>query len=454
MKLRPYQEQSVRDIFKAWKKHRRVLYTLATGGGKTVIAAKVIQQLVRSGKIILILAHRRELIRQMRDKLIELEIDADDIGIIMSGFESNAFAPIQVASIDTLRNRKVPYSDVVVIDEAHRTGANTYQQILSWCQNANILGLTATPRREDGKALGDSYDVIVEGPKPSELIKQNAIVAPRIFTKIDGESVNLRGVRKVNGDYAATELSKRLNTKRQRGDVVEHVRKRAQGRATVVFACDVEHAKALVRDFKRAKVKAELLLGETDKETRDALIGPKGKLARGVVQVIVTVMVVSEGWDLPLVKCAVLARPTTSLTLFLQQAGRILRPYKGITPIILDHYGNVLQPKFGFPDEDRTWSLDAEEKNGVGAAPVKQCPEEHCGAVCPASCMQCPECGYDFEVKRRQAEKEAGELMELTRQALEARRQQEISRFFKESAKAGLRDWMNQKIEHRLSKVA
>lgn len=439
MKLRPYQRKGVRDIFAAWKKHRRVLYSLVTAGGKTVVAARVIQISLRSGKRVLALAHRRELILQMADKLIADGVPAEDVGVIMAGHEPKPDARVQVASIDTLRNRTAPKADVIVIDEAHRTGANTYQTILSWYPKAKVLGITATPKREDGKALGDSFDVLVHGPKPSAMVKGGFILSPRVFTKIDRGSVDLRGVGRAKGDFIASQLSKRINTKQQRGDIVEHVIKRAGKRATVVFACDVKHAKDLLKAFKRAGVNAGLLLGETDKTERERLLHPvTGDIVTGKVQVLVTVMVVSEGWDLPIVKCAVLARPTESLVLFLQQAGRILRPYKNVTPIILDHYGNILRPGFGFPDQDRPWSLDGDEKSiGSGAAPVKECQNPECEAVVPAGAAECPECGYSFERARKKLEKEQADLVELKKRDYEAAMSNKIARIYEETKKLG-----------------
>lgn len=408
LRLRPYQIRSIAAVYRAWEQYRRVLYVLPTGGGKTVVAARIAQRSRMGRGDVLFLAHRLELIDQAVTRLVHDGIAPNTIGVIRADdARINPTATIQIASIDTLRNRTRPNADLVIIDEAHRAAANSYATILSWYPRARVLGLTATPVRFDGRPLRDAFDVIVQGATPSELIRGGFILRPKIWTK-PGQVIDLTGVRRSNGDYDLHQLGQRVNTRELVGDIVQEWIKHAAGRPTVAFCVTKAHAERVTRAFRSASVPAETLLGETDTTARRGLLGPKGTLARGTIKVAATCMVVSEGWDLPAVKCAILARPTRSLTLYLQQAGRILRPHGTFTPLILDHSGNALV--HGIPTADREWSLDARVERGSGTAPVKCCGA--CGAVVAAGCATCSECGGDFD-RRREVDEASGDLVDL-----------------------------------------
>ena len=148
------------------------LVVAPTGAGKTVIVAEVIR--LAENKFILVLAHRRELIHQMRDKLADHGVTA---GVILAGEPMNQMARVQVASVQTLWSRCVlgktdlPPADIVVIDEAHHVRARTYRKIIELYPDANIIGLTATPCRKDGRGLGGTFSTMIETPQIEELIK-------------------------------------------------------------------------------------------------------------------------------------------------------------------------------------------------------------------------------------------------------------------------------------------
>lgn len=413
-RLRGYQRDDVRGIFKAWKALRAIVYVLPTAGGKTVVAARVIQQETRAGKRVLFMAHRRELIEQAREQLIEDGVDAGDIGIIMAGQASQPDRPVQIASVQTLVRRKAPKSDVVVIDEAHHATAKSYGKILSWYPDAKVLGLTATPHRMNGRPLCDVFEDIVEGAKPSVLLAGGWLLKPRVFTKKHGKLVELRKIRIVGGDYDQGQLAKRVNRRESNGDMVEHWQEIAGGRRTIGYAVNVAHAKRMCRVFLDAGIPSEVVTGETSVAERKAILGRGGRLDRGVTKVVWTCMLVTEGWDLPSVKCAILARPTRSTVLYLQMVGRVLRPYEeegGLTmsPIVLDHFGNALV--HGLPHHDREWSLMEKLKPGGGAPPVRRCPE--CGAIVPAFAKVCEECKAEMRAPHAIVERKDKRLVEV-----------------------------------------
>jgi len=157
--LRPYQLEAVERVRKEIRSGAtRVLVVAATGAGKTVLASHIIVRSVAGGRRVLFVAHRRELIDQCYRKLLASGMGESKVGVIMAGDDRrHPRAPVQVASIDTLRNRAKPKADIVIVDEAHRALAKSYRDLADEYPKAIHLGLTATPYRADGKGLGDAY---------------------------------------------------------------------------------------------------------------------------------------------------------------------------------------------------------------------------------------------------------------------------------------------------------
>lgn len=415
--LRAYQTAAIdalRAHIRAGK--RRLLVVLPTGGGKTVIAAAIVLNALARGRRVLFAAHRRELIYQCRAKLLAAGIAESDIGIMMANDPlTNLAAPIQIASVDTLRNRDLPQADLLIIDEAHRSLSNTYLKLIEHytSQGATLLGLTATPYRADGGGLGNVYEHLEVVATPRQLIAEGFIAEPRVFAPSDGP--DLRGVRTRGGDYVESDLLNAMNKSALVGDVVEHWRKHGQGLRTVVFAVTVAHSEAIAERFRAAGVAFEHLDGETPAKERDAILA---RLEAGEIQGVSNVGVLCEGWDMPSVKCCILARPTKSTGLYLQQAGRILRPWCDVRPIILDHAGNALA--HGLPQDDREFSLDTSQKREARKV-TRRCRE--CGAICAQRATACPECGARFERAERDLEENGdGELSEIDPGRIEALR--------------------------------
>ncbi len=178
MILRSYQHESVARIIAAIDP----LVVAPTGSGKTIIASEVIRR--AENKFVLVIAHRRELIHQMRDKLADFGIAA---GVILAGEPMNQMARVQVASVQTLWSRymrgntDLPPADLVVVDEAHHVRARTYRKIVESYPNAKIIGLTATPCRRDGRGLGGTFKTMLETPQVEELIELGYLVKTRVY---------------------------------------------------------------------------------------------------------------------------------------------------------------------------------------------------------------------------------------------------------------------------------
>ena len=426
VELRPYQIEAHRRMRAARKEgHRRILVSAPTGSGKSVLAVAWILGAVAQGLRVLIVAHRKELIDQFYVHLVTAGITP---GILRGDDErTDPTAPVQVGTIQTLSRRDLPPADIVFVDEAHRCPGDSYAQLLSRYPKASVFGLTATPARLDGKPLKEQFDTLVQVASYSQLIDAGAIVAPIVYrAKV---LPNLAKVKRSHGDYDEGELEEACMGVHVIGDVVKSWLERAGGRQTVVYAVGIEHSLALTEEFRAAGVRVAHLDGTTPIPVRDQILVD---LYLGKLQMVCNVGVLTEGWDCPPVKCCVRARPTLSLTLWMQCAGRILRPWNDTTPLLLDHSGNV--ERHFLPHMDREWSLE-----GKVSAP-RDGTKYHLCAYCYAYVdrMPCPLCGHTLERQERKVVKRDGVLEEVKAKidaAVKAQRESDPKRaYFDEKA--------------------
>lgn len=413
--LRPFQSVArgeLRDLIR--QGIRRSLLVAPTGAGKTTIAAALIMGAVERGNRTLFIAHRKELVDQASKRLDDSGVPH---GVIMANhWRDRPHLPVQVGSVQTVVRRDLPWvPDIVIIDEAHRAKGESYLEVLRQCGDPIVIGLTATPIRTDGRGLGGKlFQAMVQCPQIGELIGMGYLVPPITY---GAAQIDLSGIRKTGGDYQIDELEARMNTSALVGDVVEQWRKHASDRTTVVFAVSVKHSKALTAQFQAAGIAAEHLDGNTEKREREAILR---RLAEGHTQVVVNCAVLTEGWDCPVVSCCVIARPTMSLSLYLQMAGRALRAHPGKSNcIILDH-GNCWQ-RHGLVDAHRDWTLDDDPKKKKSAkllteADIKVCPD--CRAVHHPQTLECS-CGYVFSTRRELPKTKPGELVLIDAAAIE-----------------------------------
>ena len=394
---RPYQLRALEKLRAAVRAGaRRVLLVSPTGSGKTFVACESIQASLAAGKRVLVVAHRQELLNQFWSALYQRGITA---GLIRADDErTDPACPVQLASVASLVRRDRPEADVVWIDEAHRTPGESYRRILADYPKAIIIGLTATPCRLDGKPLREHFDLMIEVARYSELIDAGHIVAPRVYAPRRG--VDLSGVKRIAGDYAEGQLEKVMLRPHVIGDVVAEWKEHAENRSTVVFAVGVEHSRALTDSFRAAGIATVHLDAATPEDERAQTLLD---LETGRIRVVSNVGILCEGWDQPRAKCAVLARPTLSMTLHMQTAGRICRPWEGVTPVLLDHAGNV--ERHGLPHEYREWSLDEGTAKRAGRS-FLVCP----GCFAYVEKNPCELCGFERVAAPREVRTEAGKL--------------------------------------------
>lgn len=412
LSLRDYQERTVNAVIAALA--RRPILVAPTGSGKTVMAVALAD---RIGLPTLWLTHRKELVDQAAGHLFAHGLNP---GIIMAGYPPFPLAQVQVASIQTLARRERPPAGLIVIDECHHATADTYRTILDSYPDAAVVGLTATPFRLDGRGLGDLFGEIVVAALPGELCDAGVLHRPKVWAS---KSPDLRGVKVIAGDYQLGALAKRTNTDELNADIVATWQKHAAGRRTVVFAVDIEHSRAIVVAFRQAGVPAEHLDGGASRQERDAILA---RLRSGQTQVVSNCMVLTEGWDLPALQCAILARPTASLNLHLQMVGRVMRACDGKDgAVVLDHAGN--HHVHGLVTRRLNYSLDGSRKVGSDEPlGLRRC--RACGLFFETTRFACPECGWkptpaDAPKRERPDVHGAGHLVEFDDSNFEYRRQ-------------------------------
>jgi len=389
MDLRPYQVEAIEEVrgrFRAGAK--RTLIVLPTGGGKTVVGASIINSAAAKGSRVLFLAHRRELIQQTADKLSRFGVRH---GIIMAGERQALQHPVQVASIQTLARRRdvLKSVDLIFFDEAHHAAAGTYTEVMQWYPNARVVGLTATPWRLDGRGLADVFDAHVIVRTPRQLRDEGFLVPVGGW---EYEAIDTSHARVRAGDYATKDLAEEAAKPRVVGDIVEEWLRHAEGKRTVVFCVSIEVSKLIAAQFKAAGVAAEHVDGEMDAAERDGILR---RLRAGQTRVVCNCNVLTEGFDCPELEVCVLARPTLSVSLYLQMVGRVLRPAEGKTQArIHDHAGCLAT--HGHPFAHRDYSPEETVK---GEREPAQDADTRKRNVCP-SCKSvragypCDNCGF------------------------------------------------------------
>jgi superfamily II DNA or RNA helicase len=418
--LRPYQEEIESDTREAIKQgYRAPLIQCPTGGGKTVTASKIFKGASDKGNRGLFLLPRRELVYQSEQKLQRYGVCP---GIIMAGEPMHYERQIQLASFDTLHARamktqkiELPTAQIVGVDEAHLSVADTRKAIIGKYlgDKSIVFGLTATPARADGKALGDIYDVLVKSWSVRRMMDEGYLVECQYAcpTKPDLAKVRTRG-----GDYVESDLDEAMDQPKLIGDIIDNWCRLASDRRTVVFCVTRKHARHVLEAYLKIGIRAEYVDGETPKRERAEIFR---RVETGATQVLVNVFVATFGLDIPPLNCIVIARPTKSLVLFLQMIGRVLRPvFMDGEPdgkemrlaaiassikkdaLVIDHSGCVSE--HGFVDDDVPWELNFEgttSQKKVAQQKEKKAPKEIICDACKTpfkGTRFCPKCGHQM----------------------------------------------------------
>lgn len=357
MKLRDYQEASLDAIQSAWAEGiNRPVVVLPTGAGKTVCFSGLIERTVAGlrseGKRVLVLAHREELLEQAEAKIKAMMPDVwTSVVKGARGAKTHQFADVIVASVQTLarpkRREAVDRIGLVIVDECHRYASPTYREVLEHygCMDERAtptVGFTATLTRMDG-GLPDVWQSVAYQKKIHWMIKQGYLVHP-VARSIEVPGLNLASTRVTAGDLNARDLANALDDSEAFTAIAEEWCKAASERPTIVFMPDVATCHRMAEAFKGVcGATAEVISGEMGGDARRAAYG---RFSSGETRVLVSCMVLTEGFDAPQTSCVIIGRPTINPGLYIQMVGRGLRlhPESGKTDcLVLDIAGASLK---------------------------------------------------------------------------------------------------------------
>ena len=372
--LRGYQREMLGRINEAWRSCRSVMVQMPTGTGKTVLMSEIIRNEKSS---VLVVAHRRELIEQIRQTLDrrtkeqvfdrrteeQKDIDRRTEGQKDLDRRTEGQNNIIVTSIQKLARAKeedplfaINFS-LIIVDEAHHALAKTYRQLWERWPEAKFLGLTATPCRLSGEGFEDLFDVLLQGEDIQWFIDQKWLsdfeyVSARPDSLVMHQIGGLRK-RGADGDYQTKEMVTVMDVPESIAHLYDSYEAFAWGKKGIVYAIDRAHASHIAEYYQSKGVRCAVIDSQTPAVER-AQIVESYKASPCSVDVIVNVDIFSEGFDCPEVEFIQLARPTLSLSKYLQQVGRGMRVSEGKDCVlILDNVG--LYQTFGLPTEARDW---------------------------------------------------------------------------------------------------
>lgn len=371
--LRPHQIEAKAKIFDAWSKYDSVMLQMPTGTGKTYLFTSLINDIINTYKLahkdikILIVVHRTELLDQISATLNKFGIAH---GFIQGAREQYLWKRVQVGSIMSLLTDKNYYNvcrqkfDYIIVDEAHHSLADTYVRLFELFPNAKKLGVTATPWRLNHESFLSLYQYLIVSPQISWFINNNLLSDfDYVSIKQDSEVQRLVDKSEVvsTGDFSNVDLDNTFNNQRIRSKLYESYLQFANGRKGIVYAINKCHAAKIAELYSSHGVKAMAIDCDTPRDVRQEMITA---FKNGEISVLVNVDIFTEGFDCPDVNFIQLARPTKSLSLYLQQVGRGLRIVEGKEKtIILDNVG--LYNYFGLPDANRKWQYHFEGHEDV-----------------------------------------------------------------------------------------
>lgn len=435
IKLRPYQNKLIEDIYAGWQAgHRNILAVSPTGSGKAFTLCTLAGQLAfHNGMPVPILVHRKELVSQLCMTLATLGIRHNIIAqketvLEVQSAQRKEFgthfydinSPITVCSVDTLLSRLNKYSGwlqqqrVWILDEcAHQLKNNKWGKVCEAMPNALGVGFTATPQRLDKKGLGRHafglFDHMVIGPTVRWLIAEGflskyKIVVPesdyRKYLKDDGDD---------SKDYTYEAMSYASTHSHIVGDVVKNYLRWVRNKRAIVFADSIAAGERMETEFKKHGIPAKLLTGDTPAaERRQAVEDYRA----GKILALINVDLFDEGFDVPGTYAVIMARPTKSLGKYLQICGRALRVIEGKDfALIIDHVGNVKYHEL--PDKLRKWTLDNIVRKRETVNLLQFCLNVDCNSPFDRALHICPYCGWEKQRLSRNSDRSPKEALEI-----------------------------------------
>ena len=328
--LRPYQRQCLERLRQRYRDgRRRLLVSLPTGTGKTVIFAQF-PHYFRMKKRLLVLAHREELLEQARQKFHDVDPHLA-VEIEQAGKRASAECKVVIASVPTIgragsaRLAALEPQDfyLIVVDEAHHAVAKSYRaifehfQLLASNTPRMLVGFTATPRRGDQQGLGEIFEEIAYSRSLEEMIR-GRFLCPVAGWRVNS-NVNLDSVQVKAGDFVESQLARVVHVAERNALLLRAYQDLARQRRCIVFCVNVAHAQDVAALFRDAGIRAAAVWGAMPKEERRTTLA---QLSSGALEVVTNCNVLTEGFDEPRIDCILMGRPTHSRLLYAQMVGR------------------------------------------------------------------------------------------------------------------------------------
>lgn len=400
MELRDYQQDMYNKIRDELKTHQGVCGVLPCRAGKSWIMKKIVENACLKGSKVLILAHRRLLLAQ-HAKIIE-----------------NARLESVFTEVNHLgEHGKV---DLIIIDEAHISGAESYRKVCDYYKCKRIL-FTATAKRLDNKPLSLA-DVIINGVSGDELIERGFVSRYELYApKLN---IDLKKVEMSGSDFNNEQLGEVMLDKKIYGDIIKYYHQLAEGKQSIAYCTNVKHSLSICDLFNRNGIPAVHMDASTPEKQREKIME---EYRNGKYKILCNCNLISEGITLPECECCMLLRPTQSETLYIQQACRCLTPAPNKVAIIIDFVGNCYA--HGTPTEKREYTLDEKQvrvKNPSREPEVTARECSNCLRVYRGIDPICPYCGFDNKKTRKQIKEDEKAELERIDKIERAKKRQEV----------------------------
>jgi superfamily II DNA or RNA helicase len=388
VELRPHQEEAIQSLELLRAEGNTIaLVTHAQGAGKTVTA---ITDARRLGGRVLFVAHTRELVMQARAQFLKLWPDVSTGLFLDEERETEEYNLVgTVQSLSRHMSRFTPEDfTYLIIDEAHHATADTYQKLLRFFRPKFTLGLTATPDRADGLSALEVFRNAAHRLSLREAVESGELVpirCVRVRTNVDLSRVRFNQVQ-----YNRRDIEERVLVPSRDQLIVEIYREHVPGRKAVAFCVNVRHGEDLAERFRAQGIPAKSVSGRMSPTDRQGCLDA---FAQGTLRVLCACDLLNEGWDCPDVEVLLMARPTLSKVIYLQQIGRGTRKAPGKECLVvfdfvdnasrynqsltLHRILNKSQYKAGALVLSPQGLLDEEDKAlGSGSAPTQVLPVE------------------------------------------------------------------------------
>lgn len=421
IQLRPYQQAAIDAILSYWQAGGgNPLVDLATGTGKSLVIAKLTQDLLREFPTmrVLMLVHVRELVEQNFQALLRVWPDAP-IGLYSAGLgKRDAHHRITFASIQSVykKAKVLGRRDLILIDEAHLVPMHSegmYRTLLDGLYairpDARVAGFTATPYRLDSGRLTDGntrlFDDVVFTYGIGDGIA-DGYLSP-LISKASATEVDVSNVTRRGGEFVAGELETAAQRITKEA-VAEMIRYGEGRRSWLVFCSGVRHAEDVRNVMRAAGIPAEMVSGETPLGERDRIIR---QFKAGQIRCLTNAQVLTTGFDAPQVDMVAMLRPTLSTSLYVQIVGRGTRLAQGKENcLVLDFAGNIRRhgPVDAVSVLPKGGKANDEGKVSVDSVRAKECPD--CQSLVAINASVCKVCGHEWpheEKPKHEAEAEA-----------------------------------------------